>query len=160
MEVGSYCCAMRLGLVLAMTTVLAVSACGGSDEAAPVSSASGSASASTAAAGVLEQERLTILDQPIQYPKKKPAEITSSILQLEPGQESGWRKNRVPTFTYVIEGSVDIEYDAGVTQTYDAGSTFIQAVDVWHNISNEGEATARILTVNMGAKGIKSTLER
>lgn len=103
---------------------------------------------------------MTVLDQPVQYPKRKPAEISSSILQLEPGQESGWRKHRAPVYAYVLEGTITVEYDAGVTSEFSAGKAFLQAVDVWYDISNKGEDTARVLTVVMGAKGVKGTQER
>ena len=143
---------------LAIATAILLAGCGGADEAAP--SASASASGVAAAGELLEAQRLTVLDQPVQYPKKKPAEISSSLVQLEPGQESGWRKHKVPTFVHVLEGSISVEYDAGVTQEYSAGTSFMQAVDVWYDMSNKGESTARLLVVTMGAKGIKSTLER
>jgi quercetin dioxygenase-like cupin family protein len=66
----------------------------------------------------------------------------------------------VPLFVYVLEGSVSVEYDAGVIKDYPAGSAFMEAEDIWHNGTNTGEDPARILTVYMGAEGAKNTVER
>ncbi len=149
-----------LASAVAVTSLLA--ACGG-DSAEPADSASGSASAAAAAEGrevLLEAQELTSLDQPIAYPKKTPAQVTSYVTTLEPGQESGWHRHRVPSFVYVLEGSVSTEYDAGVVKDYLAGSAYMEAEDIWHNATNKGEDPARILTVYMGAEGAKNTVER
>ena len=149
-----------LASAVAVTALLA--ACGGgSDE--PAASAPGSASAAAVTEGrdvLLEAQELTTLDQPIAYPKKTPAQVTSYVTTLEPGQETGWHRHRVPSFVYVLEGSVSVEYDAGVVKDYPAGSAFMEAEDIWHNGTNKGEDAARILTVYMGADGAKNTVER
>lgn len=149
-----------LASAVAVTALLA--ACGG-DAEEPSASAPGSASAAAAAEGrevLLEAQELTTLDQPIAYPKKAPAQVTSYITTLEPGQETGWHRHRVPLFVYVLEGAVSVEYDAGVVKDYPAGSAFMEAEDIWHNGTNKGEDAARILTVYMGAEGAKNTVER
>lgn len=149
-----------LASAVAVTALLA--ACGG-DAEEPAASVSGSASAVAAVEGrevLLEAQELTTLDQPITYPKKTPAQVTSYVATLEPGQETGWHRHRVPSFVYVLEGSVSVEYDAGVVKDYPAGSAYMEAEDIWHNATNKGEDAARILTVYMGAEGPKNTVER
>lgn len=149
-----------LASAVAVTALLA--ACGG-DAEEPAAAVSGSASAVAAAEGrevLLEAQELTTLDQPIAYPKKTPAQVTSYVATLEPGQETGWHRHRVPSFVYVLEGSVSVEYDAGVVKDYPAGSAYLEAEDIWHNATNKGEDAARILTVYMGADGPKNTVER
>ena len=150
-----------LASAVAVTALLA--ACGG-DSAEPAASASASASAAAAAVEgrevLLEAQELTSLDQPMAYPKKTPAQVTSYVTTLEPGQETGWHRHRVPSFVYVLEGSVSTEYDAGVVKDYPAGSAYLEAEDIWHNATNKGEDAARILTVYMGAEGAKNTVER
>jgi quercetin dioxygenase-like cupin family protein len=149
-----------LASAVAVTTLLA--ACGG-DEAEPSASASGSAGAAAAAEGrevLLQAQSLTTLDQPIAYPKKTPAQVSSDITTLEPGQETGWHRHRVPAFVHVLEGSMSVEYDAGVVKDYPTGSTYMEAEDIWHNATNTGEDAARILTVYLGADGPKNTVER
>lgn len=137
---------------------LLLTACGGSDEptdAAPQSSASAGAPAE-----LLAGQRLTVLDQPISYPSGKQARITSEVVELQPGQQTGWQRQRTPTYVYVLAGTWSEEYDAGVTKDFPQGTAFMQAQGVWHNGSNTGEDVARVLVVHMGAKGVKDTAVR
>lgn len=144
------------GLALAsLASVVLLSACGGGDEAPEETATTlGEVLSTQGAAVLMEAQALTALDQPITYPKKKQAQITSEIEVLEPGQESGWRKYRVPVFVYVMEGTISVEYDAGVVKDFPEGSSFLQAQGIWHNISNKSDVRARTLNVQMGAKGI------
>ena len=153
----------RLAVVAATALLsLGLTACGGDDEALPEGEASTleEVAALEGAAVLMDAQALTALDQPIEYPKKKKAQISSELEVLEPGQESGWRKYRVPTYVYVMEGAISIEYDAGVVKDFPAGSAFVQAKGIWHNVSNKSDARARTLTVMMGAKGISNMAER
>ncbi|HAN70669.1 MAG TPA: hypothetical protein DCQ36_03645 [Actinobacteria bacterium] len=146
---------------VALATLL-LGACGGGDEvpAEGETAASGEVVSAEGAAVLLEAQSLTALDQAIAYPKKKQAQISSEIEVLEPGQESGWRKYRVPVYVHVLEGTLSVEYDAGVVKEFPAGTSFLQARGVWHNVSNKGDARADFLTVTMGAKGVVSMEER
>lgn len=141
---------------------LLLGACGGGGDAPAEgeTTASGEVVSADGAAVLMEDQSLTALDQPIAYPKKKQAQISSEIEVLEPGQESGWRKYRVPVYVHVLEGTLSVEYDAGVVKEFPSGTSFLQARGVWHNISNKGDARADFLTVTMGAKGVVSTEER
>jgi quercetin dioxygenase-like cupin family protein len=142
----------------AAVSMLLLAGCG-SDEPA----ASGSAAPSAVSAGpqvLLDAQELTVLDQPLKYLKKKPAQISSSILTLEPGQETGWHKHPSPIYVYILEGSISVEYDAGVVKDYQAGTAFLEAVGTWHNGTNKGDAPVRILVVNMGAKDVANAVKR
>lgn len=152
---------IRLTAVLA-GSLLAVVACGGSEpesQTAPSGSAT-AASGAAAGASVLDGQRLTVLDQPIAYPAGKGARISSEVVELQPGQQTGWLRQRTPTFVYVLEGTWTEEYDAGVTKDFAAGTAFMQAQGVWHNGSNAGQEVARVLVVHLGAKGLKDTVRR
>ena len=65
---------------------------------------------------LLEAQRLNVLGQPIIYPTQQPAEVTSAIRVLQPGEETGWHKHMVPLHAYVMEGTSTIEFetDAGM----------------------------------------------
>jgi quercetin dioxygenase-like cupin family protein len=151
---------VTLLVALAASSAL-IAGCGGGDEEP---TASGAPEASQGAGGgtqtLLQAQELTVLDQPIKYPKKTPAQISSAVISLEPGQETGWHRHRVPVYGYVMEGTISVEYDAGVTKEFPAGTAMMQAEDVWHNVTNMGEDPVRILTVYMGAEGKKNLVER
>jgi hypothetical protein len=53
-----------------------------------------------------------------------------------------------------------VEYDAGVTKEFPAGTAFMQAQGVWNNSTNKADQAAHVLLVNLGAKGVKSTVKR
>lgn len=155
----------RIGAAaLALGLATSLAACGGGDEeAVPGEGESTSVEvvAPEGAALLLDAQAINALDQRITYPKKvKKAEISSEIEVLEPGQETGWRKYRVPVYFYVLEGAISVEYDAGVVKDFAAGTAFVQAQGIWHNISNKGDVRARMLTVTMGVKGTNSRAER
>jgi len=151
-----------LVIALAATAAL-VAGCGGGDEE-PTPSGSPQASQAAGGAGtqtLLDAQQLTVLDQQIVYPKKKKsAQVSSYIVTLEPGQETGWHRHRTPMYAYVMEGTITVEYDAGVTKEFPQGTALMQAEDVWHNGTNMGDSTVRMLTVFMGANGAKNTVER
>jgi quercetin dioxygenase-like cupin family protein len=138
--------------------ILCLSACG-SDAADAQTSASAGSSASGQQL-LLDAQRLTVLDQQIVYPKKVPAQVTSSIIELQPGQETGWHRHNVPMYAYIMEGTLTVEYDAGVTNVYPAGTAIMEAQGVFHNGTNKGEDAVRVLVVFFGAKGAKNTVER
>lgn len=149
-------------VALVCTSVLVLAACGGGEETPDDAAATtlGEVLSTEGAAVLMDAQSLTALDQPIDYPKKKQAQISSEIEVLEPGQESGWRKYRVPVYVYVMEGTISVEYDAGVVKDFPKGSSFLQAKGIWHNVSNKAEVRAETLSVLMGAKGITNMAER
>jgi len=150
--------AVRVGAVALAAAVLLAACGGGSDTAESVV-----ASQSTTADGrviLLDAQELTVLDQRVRYPKKQPAQVSSSIITLEPGQETGWHRHGAPMYAYVLEGTITVEYDAGVTKEYPAGTALMEATGVFHNGTNKGDAPVRVLVVNMGAEGVKNTVER
>lgn len=141
-----------------VAALVLLAGCGGGSDAASADS-----SASPGAVGsevLLNKQQVTILDQPIVYPKKKAAQVSSSIVLLEPGQETGWHKDGVPMYAYVLEGTLTVEYDAGVTKEYPAGTALMEAQGVFHNGTNKGDSQVRVLAVYMGAKGVKNSVER
>lgn len=151
-----------VGLAAAsLMSVTLLAACGGGDETPEETQTTlGEVISSEGAAVLMEAQSLSALDQPIAYPKGKQAQVSSEIEVLEPGQESGWRKYRVPVYIYVMEGTISVEYDAGVVKDFPAGSAFLQAKGIWHNISNKADSRAQMLNVVMGAKGVTSMAER
>lgn len=132
----------------------------GSDEPAVVSVPTDGAVVASGPRVLLDAQRLTVLDQPLRYPTKGKAQVSSSIITIEPGQETGWIKNPTPTYAYVLEGALTVEYDGGVVKEFRAGTALLEAVGTWHNGTNAGTETVRMLLVSMGAKGVKNMVKR
>lgn len=138
-------------------SIIGLAGCGGSDEAADPEV---EAVLAGGPVSLLDAQRLTVLDQRIRYPKRTPVEISSEIRVLEPGQETGWRRNRVPNYVYVLEGSVTVDYDNGVTREFKAGDAYLEAQGVWHNGTNKSTDPVRLLTVHLGARGLNNVATR
>ena len=167
---------VRVSAVAAVVAVVAtltagLSACGGSSATTtPTSAASGAgavdasgAPAPSGSAGpspLLDAASTTVLEQQLAYPKAKPAQVTSVIVELQPGQETGWHKNNVPSYVYVLQGTLTVDYDAGVTKQYNEGTAFLQATKVFHNDKDATSVPLRLLVVYMGAKGVANSVQR
>jgi quercetin dioxygenase-like cupin family protein len=149
-----------LAVAAGLTALLLAGCGGGGEEPAATAAASGSAAAPAGTEVLLDAVGVTVLDQPISYPKKKPAQVSSSIITIEPGQETGWHRHNVPMFGYVMEGTLTVEYDAGVTKEFTTGTALMEAQGVFHNGLNRGEDPVRVLVVYMGAKGAKNVVQR
>ena len=112
---------------------------------------------------LLQAQRLNVLEQQIIYPTQQPAEVTSVINVLQPGEETGWHKHMVPLHAYVMEGTttMELEINGGTqTRTFSKGDAWVGAADVWHNASNRTDQPAVVFVVFMGAEGLENTISR
>ena len=109
------------------------------------------------AAPVLKKSE-TITGQPIRYPTTKNPEVSSVLVTIKAGGESGRHKHPVSPHIYVIEGQVTIEFDDGKRQQFKAGEAFLEAVDTWHNAKNLSKTPLKMLVVFFGAKGQKTLI--
>lgn len=137
-----------------------MSACGGGGDPAATSSDVPTTVEVTGTQQLMIDQEITVLDQKLVYPKKGDAQVSSAVTTLEPGQETGWQLHPVPTFVYVLSGTYTVEYEAGVTKEFPAGSSLMQAIKINYNGINKGEDTVQLLTVFMGAKGKRNTVMR
>jgi len=99
----------------------------------------------------------TVIGQPIAYPAQGKAKVTSVIVTMQPGEETGWHRHDVPMFGYILEGEVTVDYGAKGTRVYRQGDAVMEAVDWPHSGRNTGGIPARILAVFMGAEGVPNT---
>ena len=100
----------------------------------------------------------TITGQSIRYPDTRSPEITSVVVEIQSGGESGRHKHPVSPQIYVLQGEVTIEFDDGKSQSFAAGKAFIEAVDTWHNAKNLGDTPVKMLVVFFGEKGKKNLI--
>jgi quercetin dioxygenase-like cupin family protein len=100
----------------------------------------------------------TVLGQPFSYPTKAPAKVTSEIITMAPGAETGWHKHDVPLFGYMLEGELTVDYGGDGTRVYRKGEAFIEAVGTAHNGRNLSSSEVRLLAVFMGADGVPDTV--
>jgi hypothetical protein len=83
--------------------------------------------------------------------------VTAAVVTLAPGQETGWHTHGMPTFGYVLEGELEVDYGKAGVRVYRAGDAVLEAIGVAHNGRNIGAGPMRILAVFMGADGLATS---
>ncbi len=124
----------------------------------PATSAPSTTAAAVAPLTLLDKQPATVLGQPLAYPTAVPAQVSSVIVTLLPGQETGLHRHDAPMYAYILEGAVTVEYQGAGTKVYPAGTALMEAVGTVHNGKNLGSVPVRILTVNIGAEGVANTV--
>lgn len=105
--------------------------------------------------------RRTVLDQAITYPDSGSAEITTAIIEIPPGAETGWHLHEVPLVAYIVSGELTVTYDTdsgNVTKSYQAGESVLEAIGTRHNGRNDGDEPVRLFAVYLGAEGSENTI--
>ena len=139
---------------------LALAGCSSGSSSAPSAGSAAPSASSSPSPMLMDKQTTTVLEQPFAYPKGARAQVSSTIVELQPGQATGWHKHNVPLYGYILEGTLTVEYDAGVTKEYPAGTAFMEAMKVFHNGINKGSSPVRVLCVFMGAEGLNNTVKR
>src|SRR4051812_10549052 len=49
---------------------------------------------------------------PIVYPRGQP-EVSGLIIELAPGAETGWHSHPVPSFAFILEGTLEVQLKDG-----------------------------------------------
>jgi len=147
----------------AALTVMTASACSDPQSAPEVPAVLESAAVTTppeTEERILDKQELTTLDQRITYPDEKPARITSETIVLEPGEQTGWRRHRIPVYVQVLSGTYTVDFGEDALVEYPAGSAFVQAIKTDYNGTNVTQEPVTVLHVYLGAKGIRDVIER
>lgn len=108
---------------------------------------------------LLTQQQADVLDQILTYPSTSQAQVSSSIITIPVGMETGLHKHDAPMYAYVLTGQLTVTYDGGVIKTYKAGEAIMEAVGTAHNGQNTGTVPVEVLVVNFGADGVANTVK-
>ena len=99
----------------------------------------------------------TIIGQPMAYPPGD-MNLTSAIVTIPPGGETGWHIHEVPLFVYILSGEVSVDYGSEGIKTYVAGDSFLEAFEWPHNATNNGTEPVEIFAVYLGAPGLENAI--
>ena len=92
----------------------------------------------------------------IEYPQGQ-AEVTGMLIEVDPGQETGWHRHSVPSFAMVIEGELEVTLQDGRKKLLKAGDLLAEVVDVAHTGRNVGTGVVKLVVFYAGAKGVTLT---
>ncbi len=95
----------------------------------------------------------TISGQKIEYPKTDKAEMASVLVEIQPEKENGRHMHAVPTYVHVLEGTMTVEFEDGLRQTFKAGTGFLEVVNTVHSAKNLGDVPLKLLVVFVGEEG-------
>jgi quercetin dioxygenase-like cupin family protein len=87
-----------------------------------------------------------------------PVVMTGQTVEIEPGGQTGRQRHNVPTFVYVLEGTLVTNSEGGRVgvsgvQYHAAGQSYSDPVGVWHNYSNPGPAPVKYLLLFLSTPG-------
>lgn len=98
-----------------------------------------------------------IIGNPITYPGGQQATISGFDVTMKPGECNGWHSHPVPTFGYMMSGTLTVSYANGETKLIKGGQSIIEAQHMKHEGCNTGNEDVRIIVFYAGADGIPVT---
>jgi len=86
--------------------------------------------------------------------------VESLIVELEPAAVASRHRHDVAVLAYVLEGTVENQFDGGVVRTHKAGDSWWEAPGTVHDVARNVSSTARarLLIVYVGEAGKSATV--
>jgi quercetin dioxygenase-like cupin family protein len=91
--------------------------------------------------------------QPIQYAIGGRPEFTTVLVEIAPGEETGWHVHPNPCVAYIVEGEVVVETKGRGVRSFKAGESFAEVVNLPHCGRNTSAKPVKILLVVAGQQG-------
>ena len=91
-----------------------------------------------------------------------PIVLTGQIVEIAPGGQTGRQRHNVPSYIYVLEGTLVTNSDGGPVgvggvQYHAAGQSYMDAQGVWHNHTNSGQVPVKYLLLLISTPGGATT---
>jgi quercetin dioxygenase-like cupin family protein len=103
---------------------------------------------------LVSKDSTTIAGEPLAYIATPTPEISSTIMTIPAGATTPWMTHPVPTYIYVLEGTLTVELAEGAPRLFGAGQAFLQTRTKWHQGRNDGPGPVRFLVVSIGAREV------
>lgn len=91
-----------------------------------------------------------------------PIVLTGQVVEIEPGGQTGRQRHMVPSYIYVLEGTLTTNSEGGPVgvkgvQYHTEGQSYMDAPGVWHSHSNSGPKPVKYLLLLIGTPGGPTT---
>ncbi len=91
-----------------------------------------------------------------------PVVLTGQVVEIEPGGTTGRLRHTVPSFVYVLEGTLTTNSEGGPVgvagiQYHAAGQSYMDVPGIWHSYTNGGSTPVRYLLLLIGTPGGPTT---
>jgi quercetin dioxygenase-like cupin family protein len=95
---------------------------------------------------------VTSAGQPIVYPKTDQPEVTSLLVTIPVGAETGWHRHPYPCYAYLLSGELTVNVEGGKENHFKAGDAVVETVGLWHNGRNTGTEPVKLVLFVTGEK--------
>ena len=95
----------------------------------------------------------SVVGEALVYPTSGPATITAQVVTLAPGAETQRHSHPMPTFGYILEGEIEVDYGPEGSKTFRKGEALMEAMAHVHQGRNVSDKRVRVLAVSIGAEG-------
>jgi quercetin dioxygenase-like cupin family protein len=97
--------------------------------------------------------------QAIAYPTGGTPEVITLIIEMAPGEETGWHSHPVPLLGYILAGELTVYQITGERRVVRGGEVSLESVGVVHNGVNEGATPVKMIVFVVGLKDVPFTVE-
>jgi quercetin dioxygenase-like cupin family protein len=87
---------------------------------------------------------------PIKYPQGQ-AEVTSLLVEIAPGGETSWHEHPVPSFGFLLEGTLEVSLADGRKKLLKPGEALAEVIATAHNGRNVGTTPLKLIVFYAGA---------
>jgi len=113
----------------------------------------------TSSANTLLRASVNSLGQPIAYPREGVPEVTALLVEMAPGEETGWHQHPVPLLGYLLAGELTVYQITGEKRVVRTGEVSLESVNVVHRGVNEGAGPCKMIVFVVGTKDVPFTVE-
>jgi quercetin dioxygenase-like cupin family protein len=97
--------------------------------------------------------------QAIAYPVGGTPEVTALVVEMAPGEETGWHSHPVPLLGYLLSGELTVYQITGEKRVVHVGEVSLESVGMVHNGVNEGSVPLKMIVFVVGLKDVPFTVE-
>ena len=94
-----------------------------------------------------------------------PIVLTGQMVTIEPGGQTGRQRHNVPSYVYVLEGTLTTNSMGGPVgvagvQYHAEGQSYMDAPGVWHNHTNTGTTPVKYLLLLISTPGASDLTQK
>jgi quercetin dioxygenase-like cupin family protein len=112
-----------------------------------------------ASATTLLRTCVNSVGQVIAYPGQGTPEVTALLVEMAPGEETGWHRHPVPLLGYILAGELTVYQRTGEKRMVRTGEVSLESVDLVHKGVNEGAVPLKMIVVVTGIKDMPFTID-
>jgi quercetin dioxygenase-like cupin family protein len=95
----------------------------------------------------------------IVYPEGQ-AEVTALLVEIAPGESTGWHQHPVPSFAFLLEGTLEITLTDGRAKRMEPGDALPEVTDTMHMGRALSKTPVKIVVFYAGSAGKALTVNQ